>query len=57
MWRVIEAIGLWEVDHGIARWTEDGTSTDLTPRGFALYLAVVFVGFCLACAFEGSAYL
>lgn len=57
MWRLVEALGLWEVDHGLAEWSEDGTCTNLTPRGMALYLAVSLAGFCLACWFEGNAYL
>lgn len=56
MWLIVESIALWEVDHGIARWRDDGT-TELTPRGFGLYVAIAFAGFVLACAFEGSAYL
>lgn len=56
MWRLVESLGLWEVDHGIARWRDDGT-TELTPRGFGLYAVVCLVGFVLACAFEGDAYL
>ena len=56
MWRLIESLALWEVDHGIARWCDDGT-TELTPRGFGLYAAVCLAGFVLACAFEGGAYL
>ena len=56
MWRIVESLALWEVSHGIARWSDDGT-TELTPRGFGLYAVVCLVGFVLACAFEGDAYL
>lgn len=56
MWRLVESLALWEVDHGIARWCDDGT-TELTPRGLGLYATVAFAGFVLACAFEGGAYL